>query len=111
MGKFVNKVSVHSDIRPKLEKREVTLGDSEVLEVINSFRTPFSIPLVRMEQVTFCQHRLPLTLSIHRWIWNQRLTMKEMIEKRCLLWSILNQRTSNVLWSLRRTIKVQKRCL
>ena len=111
MGKFVNKVSVHSDIRPKLEKREVTLAGSEVLEVINSFRTPFSIPLVRMEQVTFCQHRLPLTLSIHRWIWNRRLTMKGRIEKRCLLWSILNQRTSNVLWSLRRTMKVQKRCL
>ena len=51
MGKFVKKVAVHSDIRPKLEKRELTLGGSEVLEVINSFRTPFSIPLVRMEQV------------------------------------------------------------
>ena len=51
MGKFVNKVAVHWDIRPKLEKREVILGASEVLEVINSFRTPFSIPLVRMEQV------------------------------------------------------------
>ena len=64
MGKFVKKVAVHSDIRPKLEKREVTLGDSEVLEVINSFRTPFSIPLVRMEQVAFYQLKLPLTLSI-----------------------------------------------
>ena len=53
MGKFVKKVAVHSDIRPKLEKREVTLGASQVLEVINSFRTPFLIPLVRMEQVAF----------------------------------------------------------
>ena len=64
MGKFVKKVAVHSDIRPKLEKREVTLGASQVLEVINSVRTPFLIPLVRMEQVAFYQLKLPLTLSI-----------------------------------------------
>ena len=61
MGKFVKKVAVHWDIRPKLEKREVTLGASQVLEVINSFRTPFFIPLVRMEQVAFYELRLPLT--------------------------------------------------
>ena len=57
-------------MRPKLEKREVLGGassevmgrtssevlggaSSEVLEVINSFRTPFTIPIVRMEQVGF----------------------------------------------------------
>ena len=53
MGKFVKKVAVPSDTRPNLEKREVILGASEVLEIINTFRTPFSIPLVRMEQVAF----------------------------------------------------------
>ena len=54
MGKFVNRVAVRSDVRPKLEKREVLGGaSSEVLEVINSFRTPFTIPIVRMEQVGF----------------------------------------------------------
>ena len=62
LGKFVKKVAVHSDIRPKLEKREVTLGASQMLEVINSFRTPFFIPLIRMDQVEF-QARLPLKLS------------------------------------------------
>lgn len=54
LGKFVKKVAVRSDVRPKLEKREEVLGGgSEVLEVINSFRTPFSIPIIRMEQVGF----------------------------------------------------------
>ena len=55
LGKFVKKVAVRSDVRPKMEKREEVLGggSSEVLEVINSFRTPFSIPIVRMEQVGF----------------------------------------------------------
>ena len=54
VGKFVNKVAVRSDVRPKLEKREgLGGGSSEVLEVINSFRTPFTIPIVRMEQVGF----------------------------------------------------------
>ena len=54
VGKFVNKVAVRSDVRPKLEKREVLGGgdsSEEVLEIINSFRTPFTIPIVRMEQV------------------------------------------------------------
>ena len=80
MGRFVKKVAVHWDIRPKLEKREVILnysqlrtkvnfaqvilGASEVLEVINSFRTPFSIPLVRMEQVGFSVRKRLTPLSI-----------------------------------------------
>ena len=52
LGKFVSKVAVPSEIRPKLEKQKITMG-SETLEVINSFRTPFSIPIARMEQVGF----------------------------------------------------------
>ena len=52
VGKFVNKVAVCSKIRPRLEKREVAMGAcEEVLEVIDSFRTPFFIPLARIEQV------------------------------------------------------------
>ena len=56
VGKFVHKVAVRSDVRPKLEKRELLGGGNsseEVLEIINSFRTPFTIPIVRMEQVGF----------------------------------------------------------
>ena len=52
LGKFVSKVAVPSEIRPKLEKQKIIMG-SETLEVINSFRTPFSIPIARMEQVGF----------------------------------------------------------
>ena len=52
LGKFVSKVAVPSEIRPKLETQKIIMG-SEMLEVINSFRTPFSIPITRMEQVGF----------------------------------------------------------
>ena len=52
-GRFINKVAVRSDVHPKIEKRETMFGSPEVLEVLNSFRTPFSIPIVRMEQVGF----------------------------------------------------------
>ena len=52
LGKFVSKVAVPSEIRPKLGKQKIIMG-SETLEVINSFRTPFSIPIARMEQVGF----------------------------------------------------------
>ena len=34
MGKFVNKVAVHWDIRPKLEKREVIPNFSELRNAI-----------------------------------------------------------------------------
>ena len=52
-GRFINKVAVRSDVHPKIEKRETMFGSPEVLEVLNSFRTPLSIPIVRMEQVGF----------------------------------------------------------
>ena len=52
-GRFINKVAVRYDVHPKIEKRETMFGSPEVLEVLNSFRTPFSIPIVRMEQVGF----------------------------------------------------------
>ena len=51
LGKFVNKVALSSNVKPKLEKREVVVGAPEVLEVINSFQTPFFKPVVKMEQV------------------------------------------------------------
>ena len=61
VGKFIKKVAVQSDVRPKLEERQVLGGgSSELLEVINSFRAPFTIPIVRMEQVGL----LHLQLSI-----------------------------------------------
>ena len=51
LGKFVKKVAIRSNVRPKLETRKLVTGASEVLEVINSFQTTFFIPLVRLEQV------------------------------------------------------------
>ena len=53
LGTLVNKILVRSDVRPKLEKLEVSLHSSETLEVINSFRTPLFIPISQMEQVGF----------------------------------------------------------
>ena len=51
---FVNRVTVRTDVCPNLGKREVVMGAPEVLEVINSFRTPIFIPVVRVKQVRFC---------------------------------------------------------
>ena len=129
VGKFVNKVAVRSDVRPKLEKREVLGGvsssevlgassevvgasskglgaSSEVLEVINSFRTPFSIPIVRMEQVGLYLNNI-FSKLLPRWILNQ---MRRRRMKKEYRWNILNQRMSNILLHLHRNLCMGPNC-
>ena len=51
LGIFLDKVSLRSDIRPRLEQREAVSEPPETLEVLNSYKTPLLITIARIEQV------------------------------------------------------------